>query len=87
MNEEPIYQYVKGSGWVPGKHHYSHDGRYRLELRKPNPGEYSCWHNVNWSLEEWVKWSVDSHPFTYDEMERDLIGTYGNKFWCTFVIV
>lgn len=85
-SQEPIYQYVKGQGWVVGPSVPCRDIRLacgtkvRIELRKPNPGEiWDCGSPT--TLDSWEKVLrnlVLRHLSVDDPIERE-------TNWCTII--
>jgi hypothetical protein len=66
---EPIYGYVPGTGWVasyvPHAEIYTCDKvAYRIELRKPNPGEVFRYTYNGWDLDAWVGWCRNSNSYS-----------------------
>lgn len=71
MTEGPVYEYVRGQGWVPGGHPtvscISDCGQYRLTLieRRPVNGESFFADDVNASLQTLLE-EIKTYNFNYD---------------------
>lgn len=59
---EPIYEFVKGEGWVVRNTESAvvtmRCGTVvRIEKRTPQRGEYYCWKSYDsWTMEGWANW-------------------------------
>lgn len=53
---EPIYEFVRGKGWLTQTKQFTHEG-YVCTMRKPNTGEHFVWTAADWDVEEWVSWA------------------------------
>lgn len=88
MNSEPLYEFVKGKGWVIVNDHVvttTYGKTWRLELRKPEPGEHCCWTYNKTDLAFWASWVKIQSPYHYSDLAGAIERT--GITWCTFILV
>jgi hypothetical protein len=92
-NQEPIYQYKRGEGWVIGPlgkvHEYSDTKeKFTIEVRMPSPGEKFLW-SVNNRTPEWWKEHLDNCPYNTYHVDiypsGDISVFDGAKSFCVLV--
>jgi hypothetical protein len=91
---EPIYEFIRGQGWVANGEPpvlVSKNGKtYRVEMRKPEPGEFCCYDMVGspdcYTPERWAGWfKTVYNQYTYDQLKSDI--KKPGLSWVTFVEV
>ena len=87
---EPIYEFVKGQGWVttkPGEIFTDADGyEWRVENRKPVMGERWNLYGRNSTLEQLLPYFKNSRIAKFHPWNDQLASVWGSNegFWVTF---
>lgn len=93
MEPEPLYAYIKGSGWIVQQPTVveMRDGiKVLLEFRKPGPGEFGSWFSSNFpdwcKPEKWARWCQSNPSENLGIPSESDLGDL-SKDWVTFTVI